>query len=229
MKILLIEDEEKLAKYLKRSLQEEGIILEYCTNGKDGQVFIELNHKDLDLIIADRLLPDMDGAILCKSIRLQNISTPILILSAKNTVNDRVFGLNAGADDYLTKPFSLSELLARIRALTRRPKQTLAPKVLIGEITLDTNSKILMVKNKKINLTLKEFRLLEYFIKHPNQVITRENIIDQLWDINFDPASNVIDVHIKNLRKKINDEQNQRLETVRGVGYKWNSNQSSQS
>lgn len=223
MKVLIIEDEEKLVHHLKKALEEEGISVEYCLNGRSGQNFIELNHSSIDLIILDLLLPDIDGINLCKGIRYQNISTPILILSAKSTISDKIAGLDAGADDYVSKPFSIKELLSRIRALTRRPSVMLNPEIKIDNLVLDSINKKVTMDNRDVKLTTKEFRLLEYLIKHPNQVISRENILDQLWDLSFDSLSNVIDVHIKNLRKKIGDnDHDKRIETVRGMGYRLN-------
>ncbi len=224
MKVLIIEDEEKLAKYLKKGLEEEGITVDVCFSGRDGQSYVELSSNSLDLIILDLLLPDIDGINVCKSIRFQRIKTPILILTAKHTTDEKILGLDAGADDYLTKPFSLQELLARMRALTRRPKTAVVQELKVKNIILNPSKKNVTVGGISIHLTLKEFKLLEHLMQHSNQVISREVIQDKLWGMDFDSMSNVVDVHIKNLRKKIkdNDEFNI-LETVRGVGYRLNS------
>ena len=221
MKVVLIEDNEKLVQHLKKTLEAEGITVEYYTKGRDGQSYVELNHGTIDLIILDLMLPDIGGINLCKSIRYQKINTPILVLSAKSTLDDKVMGLDAGADDYLAKPFSVKELFARIRALTRRQKTLVPTVIVLNEISINTSTRKVVVNKKEVNLTLKEFGLLEYFMKHPNQVVSRDIILDRFWDSSFDSFSNVIDVHIKNLRRKLNaPHKKSLLETVRGVGYR---------
>ena len=222
MRILILEDEEKLAQHLKTGLENEGFIAEYYLNGLEGESYINLNADIIDLVILDLMLPQKDGLAVCQSLRTENITIPVLMLTAKSTTEDKILGLNSGADDYLTKPFSFDELLARVRTLLRRPKKTLPTELRVGNLTLNTASRKVIYGNTEIVLTLKEFMLLEYFMRHPNQVLNREQILDSLWDVNFDSFSNIVDVHIKNLRKKLNyyGENEEILETVRGLGYR---------
>ena len=222
MRILILEDEEKLAKHLKTGLENEGFIAQYYLDGLEGENYINLNQDIIDLVILDIMLPQKDGLAVCKSLRTENINIPVLMLTAKSTTEDKILGLNSGADDYLTKPFSFDELLARVRTLLRRPNKTLPVELKVGNLVLNTISRKVIYGNKEIVLTLKEFMLLEYFMRHPNQVLNREQILDSLWDINFDSFSNIVDVHIKNLRKKLNyyEENEEILETVHGLGYR---------
>ncbi len=220
MKVLIIEDEERLASHLKNALAQEGIIADYYPTGREGLNYIELNHETIDLIILDVMLPDISGINLCKGIRYQNISTPVIMVSARDSQEDKVLGLDAGADDYLVKPFSITELLARIRALLRRSKEVIPPTIKIGDLTMIPANNKITLNNHDLKLTMKEFRLLEYLVKHPDRVVDRETILDQLWDMSFDSFSNVIDVHIKNLRKKMEISKNLKIETVRGLGYR---------
>src|SRR5258708_2261235 len=180
MKVLIIEDEEKLAKYLMMSLQDSGIIADFCLTGKEGQSYIEINNEGIDLVVLDRVLPDIDGVTLCKNIRKQNISTPVLMLTAKTMISDIVEGLDAGADDYLVKPFSLKELIARIKALSRRPKVSIASKIIVKDLTLEPATQKVTQDGKEVFLTLKEFRILEYLMTHQNIVINREVLLDKL-------------------------------------------------
>ncbi|KKT28626.1 MAG: Two component transcriptional regulator, winged helix family [Candidatus Yanofskybacteria bacterium GW2011_GWA1_44_21] len=221
MRILIVEDEEKLAETLKRGLEKEGYAVDYLMDGEAGQRRIETNYKDYDLIILDLMLPKRNGFEVCKNVRQADIVTPILILTARDAVEDKVYALDEGADDYLVKPFSFQELLARIRALLRRPEQVLPVELNIKDLNLNSSTRRVTRLNREIPLTLKEFGLLEYLMRHPNQVLTREQILDHLWDFAFDSFSNVVDVHIKNLRKKVDGEYNEKLlETIRGVGYR---------
>lgn len=221
MRILIIEDEEKLAQSLKKGLEKEGYAVDYVLDGEAGQRRIEVSHKDYDVFIVDLMLPKKDGFEICRNVRAQQIITPILVLTARDATEDKVMALDAGADDYLVKPFSLQELTARIRALMRRPEQTLPTELMVQDLRLNTSTRKVHRKDKEIPLTLKEFGLLEYLMRHPNQVMTREQILDHLWDFAFDSFSNVVDVHMKNLRKKIDGDNNDKLlETIRGVGYR---------
>jgi len=203
MKILIIEDEENLAKLMKKSLESEGYAVDYLTDGESGQTRIEYNHKDYDLVILDLMLPKRSGKEVCQNIRQKGISTPILILTAKGDSESKVSLLDVGADDYMQKPFVLSELFARIRALTRRPKVALPVELKAGDLTLSPSTKKVFIKNKEIQLTLKEFRLLEYLMRRPNQVIQRVDLSDNIWDFDYDSFSNIIDVYINRLRNKI--------------------------
>ncbi len=221
MRVLVVEDEEKLAKTLKKDLEKEGFAVDYIMDGESGQRRIETSHKDYDLVILDLMLPKKNGFEVCRDVRASNIVLPIIILTAKDAVEDKVLALNSGADDYLVKPFAFEELLARIRALLRRPEQTLPAELKIKDLSLNMSTRKVYRKDKEIPLTLKEFGLLEYLMRHPNQVLTREQILDHLWDFAFDSFSNVVDVHIKNLRKKIDGDSSEKiLETIRGVGYR---------
>lgn len=221
MKILIVEDEERLAKLIKKALEKEGFAADYVTDGEAAETRIEICHKDYDLVILDLMLPKKDGLEVCRSIRAKKINIPVLVLTAKFDVDDKVKTLDAGADDYLVKPFSLEELVSRIRALLRRPPQTIPTILKIQDLTLNNATRKVMRGNKEIKLTVKEFAILEYLMRNPNQVISRSQILDHLWGSDFDSFSNVIDVHVKNLRKKIGNGGRRRIiETIRGIGYR---------
>jgi DNA-binding response OmpR family regulator len=219
MKILIVEDEIKLAQSLAKGLIQEGYIVDYLENGEQAQERIMGNPHTYDLIILDIMIPGKDGLEVCKTLRDNAISIPVLMLTAKDTKQDIVQGLNTGADDYLIKPFSFDELLARISALLRRPKHIIQKELTTKDLYMNLATRTVLLKNKKINLTLKEYMILEFLMRHPGQVESRESILASVWDFAFDSFSNVVDVHIKNLRKKIN-KHDELLETVRGVGYK---------
>jgi len=221
MKILIVEDQEKLAQLLKKGLETKGYAVDYVLDGEEGQSRIELSHEDYDLVILDLMMPKKNGFEVCRAVRGKNISIPILILTARDSTDDKITALDAGADDYLVKPFSFKELLARVRAILRRPKDSLPAELRIQNITLNPVTRKVLCGGNEVGLTLKEFSLLEYLMRHPDQVLNREQILDNLWDFGFDSFSNVVDVHIKNLRKKLKDEDGKKiLETVRGVGYR---------
>jgi len=221
MKILIVEDNEKLVKMLKKGLESKGYAADYALDGEAGQNRIEVSHEDYDLVILDLTMPKRNGFQVCKYVREKNISIPILILTACDSTDDKIYALDCGADDYLLKPFSFKELLARIRAILRRPKNALPVELKVNNITLCPSTRKVICGKKEVKLTLKEFGLLEYLMRHPNQVLNREQILDNLWDFGFDSFSNVVDVHIKNLRKKLGDESEGKfLETIRGVGYR---------
>jgi len=220
MRILIVEDEEKLALAIKKGLEKENYAVDCVFDGEEAQYRIETSYEDYDLIILDLMLPKKDGITLCKEIREENITIPILMLTARDSTKDKVLGLDSGADDYLIKPFSFEELLARIRALLRRPR-VLIPEVLrVRDLTLDTSSRRVFRGDREILLTSKEFAILEYLMRNANQIITREQILSHIWDYDFDSFSNVVDVHIKNLRKKLGKDGDKLLETVRGMGYR---------
>lgn len=222
MRILIVEDEEKLAKALKRGLEKEGYAVDFVLDGEQGEQRIELYQNEYDLVVLDLMLPKKSGATVCRNVRKKGIKTPILILSAKGMVEDKTELLDLGADDYLIKPFSFEELSARIRALLRRPEEVIPTVLKVGKVTLNTATRQVFVNGTEVDLTLKEFVLLEYLIRSKGRVLTREQIFDALWDFANDSFSNVIDVHIKNLRKKLKDDSHnpRLLQTVRGVGYK---------
>ena len=221
MKILLVEDEQKLADALGRGLQHEGYAVDIVPDGKKAMTRISLHRSDYDLVILDLMLPSMDGLEICKQVREMNITIPILVLTARAETETKVELLLSGADDYLVKPFSFAELNARIRALLRRPNETLPERLKIADIELDPAKRKVTREGKEIPLTLKEFGLLEYFMRHPNQVVNREDLLNHLWDFNYVGFSNVVDVHVKNLRRKLDGAGGGSiLETVRGIGYR---------
>ena len=224
MKILLIEDEDKLAQALKRGLELSGYTVDIVDDGKKGFMRISLHRDDYDAVILDLMLPSMDGHEVCKAMRAENITVPVLILTARAETETKVDLLLSGADDYLVKPFSFAELSARLQALMRRPTTRLPEKLKAGEIELDPSTRRVWRAEEELLLTLKEFGLLEYFMRHPNQVVNREDLLNHLWDFNYVGFSNVVDVHIKNLRRKLGDGEGGRiLETVRGIGYRFRS------
>ncbi|MGI6370529.1 MAG: response regulator transcription factor [Ignavibacteria bacterium] len=225
MKLLVIEDDKRIAKYLKRGLEKEGFEVTECYDGAEG---LKLATKGrYDLIIVDVLLPNMDGFTVITKIREAEIHIPIITLTSQSSLQDKVTGLSVGADDYVTKPFTFQELIARINALLRRASVHTASKLFLGNITLNTASRIAYKNNKKIILTRKEYLLLEYFMKNPDKILSRQDIIDNVWKAHssgkYDIASNIIDVYVKKIRTKIegNDENpNPSIESIRGVGYK---------
>jgi len=222
MKILIVEDEEKMAKLLQKGLQKEGYAVDYVTDGESAEKRIGLNRDAYDLVILDLMLPGKSGVEVCKTVREYKIMTPILILTAKDMTEDKTAALDHGADDYLVKPFSFEELLARIRALLRRPIQALPTILEMRGITLNNAERKVYLDGKEVPMTMKEFSLLEYLMKNPNRVLTRDQIMEHLWGWDFDSFSNVVDVHVKNLRKKLHDTNGQKtLETVRGLGYRF--------
>jgi two-component system OmpR family response regulator len=221
MKILLVEDEEKLSQAITKGLQLEGYTVDAIGDGKKALTRISLHRSDYDLIILDLMLPSMDGYEICKQVREWNITVPILVLTARAETDSKVKLLQSGADDYLVKPFSFAELVARARALLRRPHESLPETLKFGDIELRPGERKVTRGGKDVSLTLKEFGLLEYFMRHPNQVVNREDLLNHLWDFNYVGFSNVVDVHVKNLRRKLDSTGgDQLLETVRGIGYR---------
>ena len=219
MKILIIEDQEKLVSYLKKGLENKSYSVDHSYDGKNGEKMAL--YGDYDLIILDLLLPKKDGIEVCKELRKKNTHTPILMLTAKDGTNDKIIGLDAGADDYLVKPFALEELLARIRALLRRPDKK-EPEILEGQdILMDNSVHTVKKKDKVLNLTLKEYAVLEYLLKNKGLVLNREQILDHCWDFAYDSFSNIVDVYIKRLRKKMEDGDEKYIQTIRGIGYKF--------
>lgn len=223
MKILLVEDEEKLAKNIKIGLEKQGYTVYYFLSGEKAEEYFYKYVDVIDLLLLDSMLPGKSGIEVCTNIRKTGIKTPILMLTAKDTPQDIILGLDSGIDDYLTKPFSLDVLLARIRALLRRTQKNehLIAEMRINNLILNTSTRKVFYKGIEITLTLKEFNLLEYLMQNPNKVLERENILEKIWDINYDSFSNVVDVHIKNIRKKLKEVYGENvLETIRGVGYR---------
>lgn len=225
MRILIIEDQESLSKLLKKGFEKEGYAADYVLDGEAGQKRIEIHNADYDVIVLDLMLPKKSGFEVCKNIRSFGITTPVIILTAKDSEEDKVSLLDSGADDYIVKPFSFRELLARVRALTRRPETSLPIELAVGDLVLKPAVKAVFMGNKEIKLTLTEFRLLEYLMRNPDQVLEREAITTNIWDFDFDSFSNIVDVYINRLRKKIDvGKKNGMLKTVRGVGYKISTN-----
>ncbi|MFA5872081.1 MAG: response regulator transcription factor [Parcubacteria group bacterium] len=220
MRILIIEDQENLARLIKKGLESEGFAVDCVFDGEAGFRRISMNNKDYDLIILDWMLPKKNGDEICRETRDKKIEIPILMLTAKDGAKDIADGLNSGADDYLTKPFSFEVLLARIRAILRRPKTTLPLDLSAGDISLNPATKRVSRSESEIKLTPKEFGLLEYLIRNKGSVVTRDQILSSIWDFAFDSFANVVDVHITNLRKKIDDKDGKIIETVRGAGYR---------
>jgi len=219
MKILVIEDNVKLAENLKQGLVQEGYAVDVIEEGLSAERRILINRDEYDLVILDRMLPGKDGMSICKSWRENDIVIPVLMLTALGTTDDKVQGLDAGADDYLAKPFAFKELLARIHALLRRPKKVLPIILKSGNININTISRTVVFKEKTISLTLKEFMVLEYLMRNIGKVVTRDELYSHAWDFADSSFSNTVDVHIKNLRKKIHDN-GKIIQTIRGVGYK---------
>jgi len=216
-RILIIEDDDQILKILRRSLVYEGYQVGTAADGEEG--LNQLRDNKPALVILDWMLPGMDGLEVCRRIRELG-NQPVLMLTAKDTLEDRVQGLDAGADDYLIKPFELDELLARIRALLRRTQVERAPILTFGDLSLDTSTRQATRKSRVIMLTAKEYDLLEMFMRHPRQVLTREIIFDRVWGYDFGGESNVLDVYIRYLRQKLEGEGEVRLiHTVRSVGY----------
>lgn len=220
MRILVVEDEHKIAQSIKKGLEQESYAVDLAFDGEEGLDFCLTGVYDL--IILDRLLPKIEGLEVCKRVRKQGIHTPILILTAKGQVEDRVEGLDAGADDYLIKPFAFEELLARVRALKRRPADSLGTVLEVGDLSLDTNSFEVKRAEKRINLSSKEFALLEFFMRHANKIITKDQIINHVWNYESDVLPNTVEVYIGYLRNKIEKPFGNRkiIHTIRGFGYK---------
>jgi len=218
MKILVVEDEERVAHFIQKGLKEEGHAIDLSFDGEDGEFLAEVN--DYDLIILDLMLPKKSGITVCRELRDRGIATPVLMLTARDSVEDKVRGLDAGADDYLAKPFAFEELLARVRALLRRRSESKSPTLKIADLELDPISRRVTRGGKAIRLTTKEYALLEYLLRNPRKVLSRTLIGEHVWDMNFDPESNVIDVYVSHLRSKVDKGFDIPLiHTLRGQGY----------
>lgn len=218
MRILVVEDEKKVSSFIKRGLEEEKYEVDVAFDGDEG-IKLALD-RQYDAIILDWMLPKQDGLSVLKELRAQRKATPVLMLTAKDTVDDIVAGLDSGSDDYLTKPFAFAELLARVRALLRRSEMDRGAELRFGELRIDPVTHKVWRGDKEIDLTAKEYALLEYFMRNPNQVLTRTMIADHVWDYTFDSFTNIIDVYVNYLRKKIDRDADKKLiHTVRGVGY----------
>ncbi len=218
MRILVVEDEKKVASFIKRGLEEEDFSVELAPDGEEGVILA--SNRNYDLILMDIMLPKMDGIKAIQALRQKNITTPVLCLTAKDNVDDIVTGLDSGCDDYLTKPFAFAELVSRVRALIRRNVQDRGAELIFADLRLDPVSHKVWRNDQEIDLTSKEYALLEYFMRNPNQALTRTMIAEQVWDYTFDTFTNIIDVYVNYLRKKIDRGFDKKLiHTVRSVGY----------
>ena len=218
MRLLVVEDEKKVSRFIKKGLEEEGYAVDAALDGEEG-LYMALENIH-DLIILDIQLPKMDGLQVLQEIRKQNVKTPVLLLTVRATIEDKVLGLDSGADDYLTKPFAFQELLARLRALLRRRSEAEPTVLRVADLLLDPAQRTVLRGDEKIDLSPKEFSLLDYFMRNPGRVLTRTMITEHIWDYNFDTDTNVIDVYVNYLRKKIDSDREPGLiQTVRGVGY----------
>lgn len=221
MRILVVEDQEKLARSIKKGLEQKGYAVDTLHEGEAGMRRLEFNHQDYDLVVLDVMLPGMSGIEIAKSARSKGITLPIIMLTAKDTLENKVEGLDAGADDYLVKPFAFEELVARLRALLRRPSEVVDSVMVVGKITMDTTKRIVIKQGKEVMLSAKEFAILEQFMRHPNEILSREKIISHVWDFASDSFSNIVDAQIKNLRRKLQNKNEKLFETIHGVGYRF--------
>jgi heavy metal response regulator len=219
MRVLLVEDEARIADFVSKGLSEDGYAVDVAHDGEEALDWVDV--AEFDVVILDVMLPVRDGIEVCRELRRRGVQTPVLMLTARDAVEDRVRGLDSGADDYLVKPFAFAELLARLRALARRERSALGTRLEVGDLILDTTTREVSRRGQFMTLTSREYALLEYLMRHPNQVLTRTTIADHVWNYDFDNATNVIDVHIRNLRRKIDDPFPDKLiRTVRGAGYR---------
>lgn len=217
MRILVVEDDAKIASFVVKGLKQSGFAVDRCADGEEGQMFASSTAYDAAII--DVMLPKLDGLGLVQNLRKQGVRVPVIILSAKASVDDRIKGLQAGGDDYLTKPFAFSELLARVQALIRRATNSSEPtRLAVGDLTLDLLNREVSRNGKSIELQSREFALLEYLMRHTGRVVTKTMIMEHIWDYSFDPQTNVVDVLVCRLRNKI-DPEKEMMHTIRGVGY----------
>ena len=219
MRVLLVEDEGRIADFIRKGLSEYGYAVDVAHDGEEALDWVDV--AQFDIVVLDVMLPVRDGIEVCRELRGRGVQTPVLMLTARDALEDRVRGLDSGADDYLVKPFAFAELLARLRALARRERSVSGARLQVGELVLDTTTREVFRQGRVIGLTSKEYALLEYLMRHPNQVLTRTMIAEHVWNYDFDNATNVIDVHVRNLRRKMDDRFADKLiHTVRGAGYR---------
>jgi len=219
VKILVVEDNQKLAKSLKRGLEQEGYAVDCVYDGAEAERRISVNRNEYDLVLLDVMLPGKDGVSVCRAWRAASVSLPVLMLTARGMTEETVEGLDAGADDYLAKPFSFDELVARVRALLRREPSRQISILSVGDLTLNIQEHTVMLNGELLILTLKEFMVLEYLMRHEGEAVVRDTLYAHAWDFADSSFSNTVDVHIKNLRRKLRDAHT-RIKTIRGVGYK---------
>ena len=222
MRILCVEDNIKLANNIKKGLEQDSYAVDTLHDGEIALLRIQGNSAFYDLVILDSMLPTVSGPEILKKIRKDGIKIPVIMLTALSDVENKVLALDSGADDYLTKPFEFVELKARIRALLRRPTEIILSTISHAGITIDTTHHTVKLAGELVQVTTKEFSILEYMMRSPNQVLTREQIMNHVWDYSFDSFSNVVDVHIKNLRKKLQNKNEKIFETIHGLGYRFN-------
>lgn len=219
MRILVVEDDRKIASFVVKGLKQSGFAADHCADGEAGLLLAR--STEYDAAVIDIMLPRLDGLSLVQQLRKDGVQTPVIFLSAKAAVDDRVKGLQAGGDDYLTKPFAFSELLARVQALIRRATQSTEPtRLTVGDLTLDLLTREVIREGQKIELQTREFSLLEYLMRHTGRVVTKTMILEHVWDYSFDPQTNVVDVLVHRLRSKVDkDFPKKMISTLRGVGY----------
>jgi len=218
MRLLLVEDDPRIARFVTKGLEEQSYAVDVVANGNDAVYQVEIN--DYDLVVLDVMIPGRDGFSTCRSISRLGKRMPILMLTARDAVEDRITGLDSGADDYLTKPFEFGELLARLRALLRRPNELRPAKIVVGDLVLDTASQTAKRGNRSISLTTKEYALLEFLARNAGRVVGRSEIAEHVWDESFDPFSNLIEVYVNRLRRKLGEDAGKPLlQTRRGSGY----------
>lgn len=228
MRVLLIEDEADLGAAIKRTLKQQKYLVDWVTDGTEAWSCLENNWTQYTVVILDWMLPGLTGLELCKRLRAKGNSLPVLMLTARDRMEDRVAGLDAGADDYLVKPFGMAELLARLRALQRRFPNYQSQQLTVGSLTIDyANYKVIsqnsLGEKQEFSLTNKEFQLLEYFMKHPNQIVSTEQIRNQIWELNAESGSNVVAAQVRLLRRKLTNNGCQNpIETLHGIGYRFN-------
>lgn len=218
--VLFVEDEIKIANFVRAGLKEQGFVVDYCDNGDDG--YFQAVHNDYDVIVLDIMVPGKDGLAILKQLRRSGHNVPVILLTARNELDDRLQGLNLGADDYLAKPFFVEELVARIHAVIRRSVGDRQNSLSVGLLKLDRITREVTCHNRVIELTSREFNLLEYLMRSPGQVFTRTQILEHVWGYDFNPNTNVVDVCIQRIRKKIDPlDQTVWIESIRGVGYRF--------
>jgi two-component system OmpR family response regulator len=219
MKVLLVEDEERIASFVRKGLQAQGMVVDHFDNGDDG--YAAALNAPFDIVLLDIMLPGRDGLSILKNLRLKGITTPVIVLTARSELNERLEGLNLGADDYLVKPFYVDELIARIHAVSRRSSGSASNSLTVGSLVLDLHNREVHLGGERIELANREFNLLELLMRSPGRIYSRVQILERVWNYDFDPNTNVVDVYIRRLRAKIDsDPGNSAIETVRGVGYR---------
>ncbi len=219
MRVLVVEDEKKIASFVRKGLEAQGFVVEVSHNGDEGYTLA--TSRPYDAVVLDIMLPGRDGLSILRNLRDRNVPLPVILLTARSELNERLEGLNLGADDYLTKPFYIEELIARIRAVTRRAAGTTQGILTVGDLSMNLLTREVKRGGAAIELTPREFTLLEHLMRSPGRVLTRAQICEQVWDYDFDPGTNLVDVYVQRLRKKVDAEASVKLiETIRGVGYR---------